>query len=425
MPTRNDVQKLMRSHLILRFFSFVFVLTIFSAGCFVTAPPDVRGWQCSEDSDCTEGYECVRERCRPLCQEDGDCQSALKEHCGKLTPDATKKYCLPPCLPGEKRRCYTGPPKTKNIGICKEGIQICDQQNRWGPCQGEVLPREEDCSGTKDENCDGRINENCTCLAGTTRSCYTGTLKTRKIGACKDGTQTCSKEGKWGKCQGEVLPTKEACNNIDDDCDGSIDEGLNDNSCSVPDKKGLCAKGKTRCQNGQFSCVQVNFPTTEMCNGIDDDCDGIIDNNPNEGAYTLTRVCYTESKGCLWNSHKRKYECTPPCRIGYNKCLKNHTWGSTCFSEMTPKKEDCNGIDDDCNGIVDDKIDEVGQPCEDKNKKGICRKGHKICKNGHIFCQTTTPSSEICDGKDNDCNGKIDDNASCPAGKTCKQGSCQ
>jgi hypothetical protein len=57
------------------------------------------------------------------------------------------------------------------------------------------------------------------------RSCYTGPSGTNGVGICHGGTQTCS-DGEWGTCEGQVTPQSEACGDgKDNDCDGSVDEG--------------------------------------------------------------------------------------------------------------------------------------------------------------------------------------------------------
>jgi len=65
------------------------------------------------------------------------------------------------CTPGEQTACYTGPDGTKDLGICKGGLQTCNAQGTgYGPCTGEVLPLGDDiCSNGLDDNCNGVKDE--------------------------------------------------------------------------------------------------------------------------------------------------------------------------------------------------------------------------------------------------------------------------
>lgn len=63
------------------------------------------------------------------------------------------------------------------------------------------------------------------CIAGDLVECYTGPAETRSVGLCRPGKRTCAVAGTWGACVGEVLPRAESLNGLDDNCDGSTDEG--------------------------------------------------------------------------------------------------------------------------------------------------------------------------------------------------------
>lgn len=65
------------------------------------------------------------------------------------------------------------------------------------------------------------------CTGGATRSCYTGPVTTEGVGACHGGDQACAGDI-WGPCEGQVLPADEITNGVDDDCDGEVDEGAPD-----------------------------------------------------------------------------------------------------------------------------------------------------------------------------------------------------
>ncbi|MEI8256274.1 MAG: M23 family metallopeptidase, partial [Deltaproteobacteria bacterium] len=87
--------------------------------------------------------------------------------------------------------------------------------------QCQCVPAAETCNNL-DDDCDGQIDD------GVSRGCYAGPPGTDGRGICVRGTQPCS-AGTWGACGGEVLPREEICNGLDDNCDGNVDEGV----CSI------------------------------------------------------------------------------------------------------------------------------------------------------------------------------------------------
>jgi len=134
------------------------------------------------------------------------------------------------------------------------------------------------CGNNRDDNCNGMIDEGCpvsVCTEGETRACYEGAANTANVGACRGGVQTC-RGGQWSACVGQVLPSAELCNGVDDDCDGMADDSLPMVSCGV----GACARTMPACTSGQLATCTPAVPTVandSLCNGIDDDCDGAID----------------------------------------------------------------------------------------------------------------------------------------------------
>ena len=130
------------------------------------------------------------------------------------------------------------------------------------------------------------------CADGETKSCYAGPAGTENIGACKSGTASCT-AGQWGACTGEVLPSVESCNAIDDDCNGQTDDGFASVTCG----QGACQVTVEGCVGGMVSTCEPGNPSTETCDGTDADCDGVIDNGIScpcavDGE---TRRCYSGS----------------------------------------------------------------------------------------------------------------------------------
>jgi hypothetical protein len=91
------------------------------------------------------------------------------------------------------------------------------------------------------------------------------------VGICEKGLQTCH-DGAYGPCEGDVGPRAELCNDLDDDCDGAIDEDFAlDTACDGPDTD-LCSDDLMTCDG-----CSLGPNTLEICNGVDDNCNGIVD----------------------------------------------------------------------------------------------------------------------------------------------------
>ena len=211
------------------------------------------------------------------------------------------------------------------------------------------------------------------CEPGTFRVCGDA------LGRCGQGLQACEPFGFWGPCQDAVEAEPERCNNIDDDCDGRIDETLAEVCGS---DVGDCRPGRRRCFGGQWTlCDGGQFPGIEVCDGFDDDCDGLVDES-------LVRDCGS-NQGL--------------CELGQETCNAG-TW-SACEGGVRARAETCDGADEDCDGTTDESI---FQACD---QVGRCEGEFRRCEDG-VFgaCDgAERPVPEACNNQDDDCDGAIDE----------------
>jgi MYXO-CTERM domain-containing protein len=209
---------------------------------------------------------------------------------------------------------------------------------------------------------------------------------------------------------------------------------------------GVCAVGHYVCQAGAPDpvCVPDVQPgtRTEICNGLDDDCDGQVDEDLQTGCYQAP-AGYVDPRGRTGAAFQATSS-VGVCRRGISVCQRNAdgTYSmSTCTGQVLPTAEACNGLDDDCNGIVDDPDALPTISCYDgppgTQDVGICRGGTEVCQNGQwgsvvngtftqgVCANEVLPRPEICDdageglvAKDDDCNGVVNNGCTCTAGAT-------
>ncbi|MEX1369135.1 MAG: choice-of-anchor L domain-containing protein [Nannocystaceae bacterium] len=151
-----------------------------------------------------------------------------------------------------------------------------------GPADGSTgggCLSDADCAGDPAGEVCELATGSCTtaCEPGQTRPCYSGPEPTEGVGACVAGTNACDADGRWSLfCDGEVVPTSETCDDgVDQDCDGRVDD-------SDADGDGFGACSGDCCDGGACTDAQlVNPGAFEVVgNELDDDCDGLIDEPP-------------------------------------------------------------------------------------------------------------------------------------------------
>lgn len=237
-----------------------------------------------------------------------------------------------------------------------------------------------------DRDCSGEANDfpgGCACESGTSRPCPLP-------GRCAEGVLDCVDE-RWSACS--ISPEPEACNDLDDDCDGDVDEDVTLDCYDDADRDGYAAAGaisSKRCRAGGVAggCPDATTPraptvgaidcapddaaiapgASEVCNGKDDDCDGEVDEGlPLEQRFvdadgdghpgTPAQRCagdpqsFEAADDCMDDSAlvypgQQGVFASPACGRGQSPCqLASDDWrcktaGSSCDSTLPPARWD-------------------------------------------------------------------------------------
>jgi hypothetical protein len=367
-------------------------------------------------------------RCLPTADDDAicdlrdnDCDSRVDEDVDTTTDVNNCGSCGRTCRFAHAA-AICGPTGTPPMGTCQLGA--CDA----GWADEDAAPAtgcEYSCTPSADptEICDATDNDCDRSTADGASDPAIGTAcGSSDTGECVRGTYTAC-TGARLICTGSIEPAPELCNNLDDNCDGTADDGNPEGGALCAAAVGVCVSGRRNCVTGALSCqcpagftlesagargdfcVPMGTTLTEQCNGLDDDCDGSIDEMDPEGGGT----CGTDVGACTFG--------TEHCRGGV----------IVCEGGTGPTAELCDGVDNDCNPATADGIGDtrVGAGCG--TDLGVCSPGTQQCTAGAMQCVcpagfTLTvsggstycvPSSsslaELCNGLDDDCDGTIDD----------------
>ena len=361
-------------------------------------------------ASCVDGYECVAGHCQNgYCCSSGEC-CATTADCGafNIAPNCTdalnckgqrtefscngNKECAAMVI-NDATGCYE---ESCVAPFCTGGSSVLQHVaaktcNKTGQCNegGGLTP----CA-------DGNVctDDSCVAVDGCTytpnvhsESCYDGPVGTLDVGECKGGAKTCA-GASFGLCVGQVTPTSESCNSKDDDCDNSIDEP-NAIGCTVyyldADIDTYGVMGSTQCLctpkypytatvagDCNDSDGTVNPAMTEACNGKDDNCNNIIDEEDATGCALYYHDEDNDTYGVTTDS---KCLCSG---VDPYDTTSNGDCNDAVDTTYPGALEMCDGVDNDCdNGTPGGGIDEdydLGTACDGADADS-CKEGVNTC----------------------------------------------
>ncbi|HEY3447880.1 MAG TPA: MopE-related protein, partial [Myxococcales bacterium] len=387
------------------------VLSLVLSSCSCNTPPPTTNHLLGEGERCDEDDACETALCVALPREDKTCRRTCESGChseeicstfGTGSNGGLRAGCVPVkaglCLPcAQDADC----PYAADACLSVSGAHFCGRDCSYD----ESCPEGYTCTegvaaegGMAPKQCIPK-SATCSCIpqtAGLKRPCE---IK-NSFGTCT-GNETCGGTG-YANCDARV-PAAEACNGVDDDCDGQTDEGMDDVTCGL----GECAVTVQACLDGVPQTCTPKGGDAETCNGKDDDCDGKTDED-----FDLTTIdrCGSCDNACVVAHGKPGCKAGAcyvlDCDPGFDDCDLKYETG--CEANLNTDKNNCSMCLNACALPFADARCAAGA-CE----VAKCLEGHwdvDPAKPGCEYgCTPTAGGVEKCDNIDNDCNGQTDD----------------
>lgn len=356
--------------------------------------PGEFGAPCTDNVECNSGF-CVPtpsgSKCSKQCED--DCPAGWV--CAKAATDPDLIYI---CVPRFVNLCN---PCNSNSECAPEGVDsakldLCLAKGDEGSFCGA------DCSTDPNSCPKGYVCDDITTPGGNFKQCVpeSGECLCSQLAVQKSAATTCFAKNENGTCEGTrvcemqgltdcdaVAPSVEICDDIDNDCDGYVDDGCDD------DKDGFCDKAMTTigtpvvCGNGGGDCNDADsgsYPgKTEVCDQKDNNCDGVIDDGIcDDGDPCTDNICDPATNNCSFPYNQA------PCNDS-NECTENDSCNLGVCKGSQKNCDDNNPCTDNlCNPLLPGG-------CNWPNNSSMCTdEGNPctldICENGTCQHKPTT-----------------------------------
>ena len=350
----------------------------------------------------------------------GDCDDADAAY----NPGAVEADCTDPAD-------YNCDGSTRYADADADGFAACEECD---DTDASAFPGADEACNGRDDDCDGTVDQDAIDgsawyadadgdgygdAASTTLACDAPLGYTADDGDCDDGDGAVSPDG------------IEVCNEVDDDCDGTVDleataapawyadadaDGFGDAAVEA-----LACEAPADFVDDASDCddaTATTFPgADETCNDVDDDCDGTVDPTTSTDATIWYADADADGAGDPVNS---TYACTVPAGF----VLLPDDCDDTDAGALPGGVEVCDSVDNDCNGSVDDAaLDSIAWYADaDADGYGDLYNGGVLCEapEGYVTDATDCADDsaahhpgavELCNDGDNDCDGDTDEDA--------------